>query len=181
MLVESAVTADNLSTSIYDHLRPRLHRPSNVSSERGFRRKMYERMRVRFHDGFSLEGPGVADRRIMLARIRERGEVREEERRARFPSTREIDAQRRDASSSSSSSHLTIRVCTYTVYVYVRVEGGSYLQRGTSRIFPPLRPRRFPLFLFHSSIPRTLDPPLPCTECSNSRRCVRAIAQAVAG
>lgn len=81
---------DNLSVLIYDH--PAETSPTEQrQSEREFRRKMYERTRVRFHDGFSLEGPGVADRRIMLARIREReGELGSFYSRDRCPKARRV-------------------------------------------------------------------------------------------
>lgn len=98
---------------------------SNASPKGNSGGRCTERMRVRFHDGFSLEGSGVADRRIMLARIRGRRDTREG--RATVPLLARSMPKGETRSSSSSSTHLTIRV-----RVHVRAEGGSYLQRGTS-------------------------------------------------
>lgn len=68
----------------------------------------------------------MVDRRIMLARIREGGEIREREEPS-VPLLARSMPKGETRSSSSSSTHLTIRA-----HVHVRAEGGSYLQRGTS-------------------------------------------------
>lgn len=92
-LIESAVTtADNLrhSSSAGDSAGASNANPKGNSGGR------CTYARAIPLDGFSLEGSGVVDRRIMLARIRGRRE-RYQRGKNHGSSSREIDAQRRDA------------------------------------------------------------------------------------